>query len=75
MSFPFLRETLALMPDLDATLHVKMARPKKKRRLLLRIIAAIKEKSPRPTSTVSNGEIPTSSGLCASFAIDMSCLM
>jgi len=36
------------MPDLDATLHVKMVRPKKKRRLLPRIIAAIKRELASP---------------------------
>jgi cyclopropane fatty-acyl-phospholipid synthase-like methyltransferase len=36
------------MPDLNATLHVKMARPKKKRRLLPRIIAAIKRELASP---------------------------
>jgi SAM-dependent methyltransferase len=41
-------ETLDLMPDLDATLHVKMARPKKKRRLLPRIIGAIKRELASP---------------------------
>ena len=41
-------QTLDLMPDLDATLHVKMARPKKKRRLLPRIIAAIKRELASP---------------------------
>src|SRR6266403_3354860 len=47
MSFPFLRNA-DLMPDLDATLHVKMARPKKKRRLLPRIIAAIRTELASP---------------------------
>src|SRR5438270_10372429 len=41
-------ETLDLMPDLDATLHVKMVRPKKKRKLLPRIIAAIKRELASP---------------------------
>lgn len=41
-------ETLDLMPDLDATLHVKMAPPKKKRRVLPRIIAAIKREIAAP---------------------------
>src|SRR5256886_17148779 len=36
------------MPDLDATLHVKMVRPKKKRNLLPRIIAAIKRELASP---------------------------
>ena len=36
------------MPDLDATLHVKMVRPKKKRKLLPRIIAAIKRELASP---------------------------
>ena len=36
------------MPDLDGTLHVKMVRPKKKRRLLPRIIAAIKRELASP---------------------------
>jgi len=36
------------MPDLDATLHVKMLRPKKKRKLLPRIFAAIKKELTSP---------------------------
>jgi len=41
-------ETLDQMPDLDATLHVKMVRPKKKRKLLPRIIGAIKRELASP---------------------------
>src|SRR5438309_10375504 len=36
------------MPDLDTTLHLKMVRPKKKRRLLPRIFAAIRRELTSP---------------------------
>ena len=41
-------ETLDLMPDLNTTLHLKMLRPKKKRKLLPRIFAAIKRELASP---------------------------
>ena len=41
-------ETLDLMPDLNTTLHLKMLRPKKKRKLLPRIFAAIKKELKSP---------------------------